>query len=327
MAQILCVQIIHQAGMEILRKGSDLRIASNPSDETVVREGQEAEALVVRITKVSAGLIDSLPKLRAIGRNGVGVDNVDIDAATRKGVVVINVPGENSRSVAEHVIAVLLGLVKRLFTCDQHIREGRYTERDKLRGHEMYEKTLGVVGLGQIGRLVSAMALNGLGMKVIGYDPFLAPSAFPIGVERKATLPELLREADAVTVHVPLTAETRNLFNKNTFALMKAGSVFINAARGGIANEQDLREALLSGHLSGAGVDVFSSEPPQADNPLLSMPNVILTPHMAGVTQEAVTRTAITLANDVVRAVHGEKPRNCVNPEAWSKTAKMSGSS
>jgi D-3-phosphoglycerate dehydrogenase len=311
--------------MEILRKGSDLKVASNALDETVVREGQEAEALVVRITKVSASLIDALPKLRAIGRNGVGVDNIDVDAATRKGAVVINVPGENSRSVAEHVIAVLLALAKRLFSCDQCVREGRYTERDKLRGREMYQKILGVVGLGQIGKLVSAFAINGLGMKVIGYDPLLTPSAFPAEVERKASLPELLRESDAVTVHTPLTAETRCLFNKSTFALMKAGSIFINAARGGIANEKDLREALLSGHLSGAAVDVFSSEPPEAENPLLSLPNVILTPHMAGVTVEAVARTAITLANDVVRAVHGEKPRNCVNPEAWSKVAKMSG--
>jgi len=252
----------------------------------------------------------------------VGVDNVDVEAATRKGALVINVPGENSRSVAEHIFAVLLGLAKRLFTCDQGIRQGRYTERDSFRGREMYEKTLGVVGLGQIGRLVSTMALHGLGMKVIGYDPLLAPSALPAGVERKPSLPELLREADVVTVHVPLLPETRDLFNKSTFALMKPGSIFVNAARGGIANEQDLSEALASGHLSGAAVDVFCSEPPPMDNPLLAAPNVILTPHMAGVTTEAVIRTAITLANDVVRAAHGEHPRNCVNPEAWSRAAK-----
>jgi D-3-phosphoglycerate dehydrogenase len=324
MAKVLCVQAIHQVGMEILRKGSDVQVASNPSDETVIREGQEAEVLVVRITKVGAGLINALPKLRAIGRNGVGVDNVDVDAATRKGVAVINVPGANSRSVAEHVLAVLLTLAKRLFTCDQYIRDGRYTERDKLRGRELYETTLGVVGLGQIGRLVATMASNGLGMKVIAYDPIVAPAAFPAGVERKASLPELLSEADAVTVHVPLMAQTRDLFNKTTFAQMKPGSVFINAARGGIANEPDLRDALVSGHLSGAAVDVFCSEPPPMDNPLLSAPNVILTPHMAGVTTEAVIRTAITLANDCVRAANGEKPRNCVNPEAWSKAAKTS---
>jgi D-3-phosphoglycerate dehydrogenase len=308
--------------MEILGKGSDLKVASDPSDATVIREGQEAVAIVVRITPVTAGLIHALPKLRAIGRNGVGVDNVDVEAATRKGALVINVPGANSHSVAEHVLAVLLTLSKRLFTCDQRIREGRYKERDSLRGRELYEKTLGVVGLGQIGRLVCSKALNGLGMRVLGYDPLLSASAFPAGVERKTSLPELLREADAVTVHVPLMAETRDLFNKSTFALMKPGSIFINAARGGIAQEQDLSEALASGHLSGAAVDVFCSEPPPMDNPLLSAPNVILTPHMAGVTTEAVIRTAIALAHDVVRAAHGENPRNCVNPEAWSKAAK-----
>ena len=319
MAQILCVQAICEEGMDLLRKGSDLKIASNPAEETVVREGQQAEALIVRLTKVSAGLIASLPTLRVIGRNGVGVDNIDVGAATRQGVLVINVPGENARSVAEHVIALLLCLAKNLIASDRHIREGRYRERDKLRGHEIFEKTLGVVGLGQVGRLVSAMASHGLGMKVIGYDPLLPSAAFPAGVERKASLPDLLREAEAVTVHVPLTAETRDLFNKRTFALMKAGSVFINTARGGICNEQDLREALVAGHLAGAGVDVFSSEPPQNDNPLLSLPNVILTPHLAGLTHESTTRTEIMLATDVLRGLRGETPRNPVNPQAWPK--------
>lgn len=319
MTKILCVQAICQEAMDILREGSDLQVASNPSAATVIREGQHAEALIVRLTKVNAGLIASLPKLRIIGRNGVGLDKIDVEAATKNGVLVISVPGENARSVAEHVIALLLCLAKNLTASDRHIREGHYKERDRLCGHEVFEKTLGVVGMGQVGRLVSTIASNGLGMKLIGYDPFLSPTDFPADVKRKESLPELLREADAVTVHVPLIPDTRDLFNKNTFALMKPGSLFINTTRGGIANEQDLRDVLVSGHLSGAGVDVFSSEPPSKDNPLLSLPNVVLTPHLAGRTHECTVRTEVILANEVLRALRGEAPRNPVNPRAWSK--------
>lgn len=318
MAEILCVQAIHAEGMKILQAGAATVVASDPSDEMVLREGRDAAALVVRLTKVTASLMDGMPNLKIIGRHGIGVDTVDVDAATRRGILVVNVPGEMAQAVAEHAFTLLLCLQKKILPADRAVRAGLYDKRDALRGAEMQGKTLGLIGLGRTGRLVAAFAAA-FGMKVIGYDPFLPAGTELREVAVKSSLTEVLRKADMVSLHIPLTAATQNLFSRDTFHLMKEGALLVNVSRGGIVNEADLYEALQSGRIGGAGLDVFQAEPPDSGQPLFAHPNLVVTPHNAGMTGEAVVRMSVTLACDVIAALHGERPRNPVNPAVLDK--------
>jgi D-3-phosphoglycerate dehydrogenase len=318
MASILCVQSIHEAGMKILRAEAATAVASDPSDATVIREGKDAAALVVRLTKVSASLMDRLPGLKIIGRHGIGVDTIDVEAATLRGILVINVPGEMAQAVAEHAFTLLLCLQKKILPADRAVRAGEYHRRDALRGAEMQGKTLGLVGLGRTGRLVAAFA-SALGMEVIGYDPFLPAGTDLRQVAVKSSLEEVLGAADMVSLHIPLTEATQNLFNRDTFHRMKQGALLVNVSRGGVVNEDDLHEAVQSRQIGGAGLDVFQAEPPDSNSPLFSHPNVVVTPHNAGMTGEAVVRMSTMLARDVTAALRGERPRNPVNPVVLEK--------
>ncbi|KAI4453392.1 homocitrate synthase [Holotrichia oblita] len=319
MSEVLCVQSIHESGMKILRENCSLKISSDPSDETVIREGQQAEALIVRLTKVTGQLMDALPNLKIIGRHGIGVDNIDVEYATKRNILVINVPGEMSQAVAEHAFAMLLCLNKNFLPADAAIRAGCYQKRDSLRGGEMLGKVLGIIGMGRTGKIVAKIAKDGFGMRVVGYDPWLPENTDVYGVERKLTLEEMLPECDMVSLHVPLSDETHNLFNKETFSIMKQGSLIVNVSRGGIINEDDLYQALIKGKISGAGLDVFSDEPPDINHPLFALANIVVTPHNAGMTAESVTRMSTTLALDVVDTLSGKSPRNPVNSIVWNK--------
>lgn len=284
-------EILEAAGHEVVtRPGlseADLCEAVKGFDAVLVRSA-------VKITKP---IIDAADALRVIGRAGSGVDNIDVPASTAKGVLVMNVPGGNTVTAAEHTIALLFSLARNIPQGDASLRRGEW-ERAKYTGMELTGKTLGVVGFGRIGQIVADRAL-GLRMKVLAFDP-LVPSLFmeAVGVEATSSLDDLLARSDVVTVHIPGGAGTKGMIGRDALAKCRKGARIINCARGGIVDEAALAEALQSGQIAGAAIDVFEKEPP-ASSPLLGLPNVVLTPHLGASTFEAQTRVAIAIAEQV----------------------------
>ena len=279
------LDLLNQAGMELDQRagltGQALKDALRSADGVIIRSG----------TRLTAEFLDNPGKLRAIVRAGVGVDNIDVAAATRSGIVVMNTPGGNTVSTAEHTVTMMMSLSRHIPAADASVKQGKW-ERSKFIGTQLAGKTLGVIGLGRIGREVARRAA-GLDMKVIGFDPFMAPDkAAQLGIESVAGLAEMLPRCDYLTVHTPLTDETRNLVGAKELASMPRGARILNCARGGIINEEALAEALSSGHLAGAALDVFVEEPPPANHPLLKFPNVVATPHLGAATVEAQTSVA-----------------------------------
>jgi D-3-phosphoglycerate dehydrogenase len=287
------VELLQQAGLELDNrqrlKGPELQEALRAADGMIVRSD----------TRVTAEMLENPGKLKAIVRAGVGVDTIDVAAATRRGIVVMNTPGGNTVSTAEQTLTLLLALARHIPAADASVRQGKW-ERSQFVGTQLAGKTLGVVGLGRIGREVARRAA-GFDMKVVGFDPFLAPDrAGQLGIEAVNNLDELLPRCDFLTVHTPLTEETRDLIGAAQLAKMRRGARVLNCARGGIINEEALTAALTSGHLAGAALDVFVKEPP-GDHPLLKLPNVVLTPHLGASTveaQESVAREAAQLLID-----------------------------
>jgi D-3-phosphoglycerate dehydrogenase len=302
MPRVLISDKLEAPGLDLLRQASfELDERHGLAGAALQEALQAADGVIIRSgTRITAELLENPGKLRAIVRAGVGVDNIDVAAATRRGIVVMNTPGGNTVSTAEHTIAMLMALARHIPAADASVRAAKW-ERTKFVGRQLAGTTLGVVGLGRIGREVARRAA-GLDMKVIGFDPVLAPErAAQLGVEAVAGLDQLLPQVDFVTVHTPLTEETRNLIGAREIAAMKRGSCVLNCARGGIINEDALAEALRSGQLAGAALDVFVQEPPPADHPLLKLPNVIFTPHLGASTVEAqvsVAREAAQLLID-----------------------------
>jgi D-3-phosphoglycerate dehydrogenase len=283
------LDLLRQAGMELDERhgltGAALQEAIRAADGVIVRSG----------TRITPDLLEDPGRLRAVVRAGVGVDNIDVAAATRHGIVVMNTPGGNTVSTAEHTITLLLALARQLPAADSSLHLGKW-ERGKFVGTQLAGKTLAVVGLGRIGREVARRAA-GLDMKVIGHDPFLSPErAAQLGIEAVPDLDQLLPRCDFLTVHTPLTDETANLIGAPQIARMKKGARILNCARGGIVNEEALAAALSSGHLAGAALDVFVQEPPPGDHPLLKLPNVVVTPHLGASTVEAQASVALEAA-------------------------------
>jgi D-3-phosphoglycerate dehydrogenase len=258
----------------------------------------DRDGLVVRSeTKVTAELMDAAPGLRVIGRAGVGVDNIDVPAATARGIVVMNAPDGNTITTAEHTIALLVALARRVPQANLSLKSGKW-ERKNFIGTELQGKTLGVIGLGRIGRVVAKRA-GGLGMKVVAFDPFVvADSARDLEIELQP-MDDVLARADFLTVHTPLTAETRGIIGAAAFSKMKDGVRIINCARGGLIDEDSLYQAIKSGKVAGAALDVFESEPPPADHPLLQLDQVIATPHLGASTREAQEGVALTVAEQM----------------------------
>jgi D-3-phosphoglycerate dehydrogenase len=302
--KIVVRETIADAGIALLReRGYEVVVDPDaPLDD--------ADALIVRsATKVTAELIETAPKLRVIGRAGVGVDNVDVDAATRRGIVVANAPESNVVSAAEHTVGLLVALARNIPQAHAALREGRW-ERSKWGGVELADKTLGVLGFGRIGRQVARRAI-GLQMKVVAYDPYVGTERFrELGVER-AEFDDVLAQSDFVTLHLPLNDETRGAVNAETIAKMRDGVRIVNAARGELLDEQSLIDALESGKVAGAAIDVYAKEP--YDGPLLQAPNVVLTPHLAASTEEAQDRAGVIVAEQVAAALDGKLVTNAVN--------------
>jgi D-3-phosphoglycerate dehydrogenase len=310
MPRVLIADKLETSGLELLRQaGLELDERPGLTGDALREALRAADGVIVRSKpQITAEELENPGKLRAIVRAGVGVDNIDVAAATRKGILVMNTPGGNTVSTAEQTVTLLMSLARHTAAADATVRAGKW-DRNKFTGTQLAGKTLGVVGLGRIGREVARRAA-GLDMKVLGYDPFLAPSAAAqMGIEATGSLDELLPRIDFLTVHTPLTDETRDLIGAAQIAKMRPGSRVINCARGGIINEPALVEALKSGHLAGAALDVYVQEPPPPDHPLLKMPNVVLTPHLGASTVEAqvsVAREAAQLIIDyLTRGVVG----------------------
>lgn len=319
MPKVLVSDPISEAGIAILRRipntTVDVKLGLKP-DELKAIIG-EYDALAVRSeTKVTADILSAAHKMQIIGRAGVGVDNIDVNAATKRGVVVVNSPEGNTLAAAELAVALLLALARKIPQADASMRAGKW-ERKKFVGTEIYGKTVGVVGLGKIGRNV-AQRMKSFETTVVAFDPFATPEgARRIGVEL-VSLDVLLERSDFVTVHVPLNDATRNMIGKAQIARMKDGARLINCARGGIVDEAALAEAVESGKLEGAAVDVFSKEPPEADNPLLGLAQNVITPHLGASTEEAQVNVAIDISEQIADVLQGRSARSAVNLPALS---------
>jgi len=299
------VEILQQAGLTV-----DVKVGLPPAELAAVVG--EYHGLAIRsASKVTAQVLANPGKLKIIGRAGVGVDNIDIAAASEKGILVINTPAGNAAAAAELAIALIFSLARKVPQASQLMRQGVW-EKKKFMGVELTGKTLGVLGLGNIGRHVAERGV-GLKMNVIGYDPYPpAASLIPAGVKVVSTFDELVRTSDFLSMHVPLVKETRNLFNGETLAKMKKGSYLINDSRGGIVDEVALLEALKSGHLAGAALDVFEKEPPDP-SPLFEHENLIALPHLGASTKEAQEKVAIELAEVFVGYLKDGVVKNAVN--------------
>ncbi|MFL6694404.1 MAG: hydroxyacid dehydrogenase [Ramlibacter sp.] len=265
---------------------------------------------------VQAGLIARCPNLLCVSSSGAGYDTVDVAACTAAGVAVVNQAGGNAPSVAEHTLAMMLGLSRRMVESDHRMRRETGFTREDVMGHEIRGKTLGLVGVGHIGTRVAGLA-KAFGMEVIATDPLLPPDEITRRGAKSVPLQELLAQADIVSLHCPRDASTLKLIDAAAFARMKKGAIFISTARGGIHDEAALVKALQSGHLASAGLDVWDQEPPPLDHPLLAMDNVYATFHTAGVTHEARRNVASIAADQIAGVLAGQRPPRLVNPEVW----------
>ncbi len=312
MAKILVSDQISEKGLELLRKEMEVDYSPGLPKEDILQRIAEYEALMVRSgTKVTRDIIEKGTNLKIIGRAGVGVDNIDVESATERGIVVVNSPGGNTRAAAEHTIALMLALARNIPQAHRMLKQGQW-QRSKFMGVEVYGKKLGIIGLGRIGREVAKRA-KGLGMEVIACDPYISEEwAERIGVQL-VDLPTLLSEADIVTIHTPLTKETRHLLGEKELRMMKKGARIINTARGGIVDEYALAKAIGEGIISGAAIDVFEQEPPPPDHPLLQLEQVIVTPHLGASTVEAQEYVAIDVAEQIVNFFKGIPPSSPVN--------------
>jgi D-3-phosphoglycerate dehydrogenase len=291
------MHVEYQPGM----KPDDIKKAIGGYDALIVRSG----------TRATADIIEAGRNLKVIGRAGIGVDNIDVEAASKRGIVVMNTPGGNNVTTAEHAITLLLAMARNIPQAVSSLRGGKW-ERNKFTGVEVFGKTLGVVGVGNIGSVVADRA-QGLKMKVVAYDPFLtAEAAARAGIEL-VPLDELLARSDFISVHTPLTAETRGLIGREAFAKMKKGVRIVNCARGGIVDEAALAEAIRDGRVAGAALDVFVEEPPAKNNPLLALDAVVVTPHLGASTDEAQINVAIAIAEQVVDFLTRGEVRAAVN--------------
>ncbi len=272
--------------------------------------------VISAVLDAGPAFMDSIgPGLRVIARPGIGTDNVDLAAATARGILVINTPTAPTESTAEHAVALILAAAKRVITGSRFLEAGNFP-RSAMLGMELRDRVLGVVGFGRIGRRVAEICGLGLKMKILVYDPFISGGETP-GVEFAKSLDDLLARADVVTLHLPLTAETRGLIGEGQLRRMRPGSYLINAARGPVVDEAALIRALEDGHLAGAGVDVFDPEPPDGDNPLLRMRNVVCTPHIASFTDRGQETMRTGIVDQLLQLLAGERPPNIVNPAAW----------
>ena len=318
--KILIVQPIHERGVRVFDERFDVRVASDPSVETVVKEIRGVAGVVVRTAPFPREIIEAADALKVIGRHGVGVDNIDVKAATEKGIAVVYTPNANATSVAEHTITAIGALAKRAVSYDRATREGRWEIRNSYKAVDLDGKILGLVGIGRIGSMVARRAAAAYNMKVIAFDPYIRPeTADRLGVSILARMDDVFGQADVVSLHTPLIPETRGLVNEAKLRLMKPTSFLINFSRGEVVDEKALCMALRSGVIAAAAIDVYDPEPPLKDNPIFALENILLSPHSAALTEECVIRMATGAAEGIVDVLSGKKPQYIVNPDVYHR--------
>jgi D-3-phosphoglycerate dehydrogenase len=311
---VLIPQDIAEEGKEYLReRGYEIRLGSGTTEQIMKEEVRGCSAILARTAVFSAVVLEAEKGLRVVARHGVGVDNIDIETATRLGIWITNAPESNANSVAEHTLGLIIACARNLVKCNRDFLSGDFEIRNRLIGCDLEGKILGVVGLGRIGSRVCRKAAMGFDMKVLGYDPLIGADGIPAGVERVNDLDDLLKRSDFVSLHLPSTPETKGMFSRREFELMKNTAYLINASRGEIVDEQQLVRALEEGLIAGAGIDVFEQEPPPKDHPLLGLDNATLTPHSAALTREAMIRMALHAAQGIDEVLSGKRPTWPVN--------------
>lgn len=307
MKNILILGRIHEAGLDILRAqpGVSFEIMANPAESDILTLAPVADAIIVRTTKLTAAAIDAAPKLKIVSRHGVGYDNVDMAALDRRGIPLTLVGNVNALSVAEHTLFMMLTIAKEAIAYDRATRDGNWKLRDGFRATELSGKTLLLLGFGRIGREVARRA-QAFGMTVLAYDPYVRDAAISAArVQPVPRLEDAIPVADFISVHLPMTPETKGIIGARELAAMRRTAIVISTARGGLVDETALADALRSGRIRAAGLDVFVDEPPAADNPLLKLDNVLLSPHTAGLTEECAMRMAVVSARNALGGLDG----------------------
>jgi D-3-phosphoglycerate dehydrogenase / 2-oxoglutarate reductase len=310
---------IHADGHANLEREARVVVCHDETEAGLVKAAADAHGILFRAKpRCTESLMAACKSLKVVGRHGVGLDTVDIPAATRLGVAVVHAPGSNSQAVAEHALMLMLVCVKKTLHQDKLTRGGDWGAKTRSAATvhtELAGKTLGIVGIGNIGRRIAKFC-GALGMKVLAYDKYVpADEIRRRGAEPVDSLEALMPQVDVLTCHTPLTPETKHMINGTTLGLMKRGAIYVNTSRGGVQEEHALFEALTRGQLGAAGIDVFEEEPCPVDNPLLNLDNVVLSTHMAGVTKEATSRASVQVTSEMLRVLRGEKPDVLVNPE------------
>ena len=312
--KVLIPQDIMEEGKDYLReRGYEVKMGSGITVEDISRDVADCDAILARTAPFPAEVLQAGKKLKVIGRHGVGVDNIDVKKAEEMGIWVTNAPESNSNTVAEHALGLIVALAHNIVRSDKAFRAGDFEIRNRVKGNDLEGKVLGVLGMGKIGRLVAQKAFYGLGMKILGYDPYLKAGDFPEWVTKVDTWDEIFKSADFVTIHIPATPKTKKSIGAKEFGMMKKSAYVINAARGEVVDEPALVQALENGEIAGAGLDVFEEEPPVKDHPFFSMDNVVVTPHNAALTTECMIRMATHAAQGIDEVLSGKKPTWPVN--------------
>jgi len=310
---VLLYEDMNEAGKSVLREKAEILFATSLEESSLINQVREADGIVLRTRgKVTRKLMESAPKLKAIGRHGVGVENIDLEAATEKGIWVVNTPNANNLSVAEHFFGLALMLSRMLKKGEIALKEGRWEARNQCVGKELQGKTLGILGFGRIGKSVGRIGHNGFNMNVLYFDIIRYKEAEEEIEAKKVNLDELLSNSDFISINLPLTPETRGLVGEKELGLLKPTAYIINVARGPIWDEKAVYAVLKEGKIAGAGSDVYEVEPATKDHPLFELENFIGTPHMAAHTEEAMRRMSL-VAEDIIRVLDGKAPLHPVN--------------
>jgi D-3-phosphoglycerate dehydrogenase len=311
--KVLVAQKIAKEGVDRLEQaGLEVVFSSKPVDESLLEAPADIDAILIRTAKIGRQLIEQCPSLKVIARHGIGVDNIDLEAASEKGVYVTNVPRSNVNSVAEHTVGMIISLAHHIVKADKELRKGHFEVRNIFIATELAGKTLGLIGYGNIGRLVAKKCAGGMEMNVIVYDPYVKEIDIE-GVSLVNSIDEVLTQSDFVSLHIPYLKEMHHFINEDAFKKMKKTAYLINCARGGLVDEEALYHAIKSGEIAGAGFDVFEEEPAPKQHIWWELEQVIVTPHMAAHSEEALIRMAVGAADEIVNVLSGKEPVNCVN--------------